>query len=114
MIALDSNQGSAWGIFLRFAPVDAEELDHVTIEISVLGDRGPVTGPGDIEVGRHGITIDYHGRRGLLLPQVASEHGWDSATFLRHVCAKAGLPAETWQEADAHLERFTAQVFREP
>ena len=97
----------------RFPAVTADEFDQLSIEISVLGDRGPVHGPDDIEIGRHGITIDYRGQRGLLLPQVASEHGWDAETFLRHVCSKAGLPAEAWRETDARLERFTAQVFAE-
>jgi AmmeMemoRadiSam system protein A len=97
----------------RFEPVRAEELDHLTIEISVLGDRQRITDASQIEVGTHGLTIDYRGHRGLLLPQVASEHGWDALTFLDHVCAKAGLPAGAWRQSDSALETFTAQVFNE-
>ena len=97
----------------RFNPVTGEEFDSLIIEISVLGDRGEVRGPEDIVIGEHGITIDRQGRRGLLLPQVASDNNWDAETFLEHVCAKAGMPHGSWREEGCELERFTAQVFSE-
>jgi AmmeMemoRadiSam system protein A len=97
----------------RFAPVTPEEFNRLIIEISVLGDHGRVSGPDDIVIGEHGITIDSQGRRGLLLPQVASDNGWDAETFLQHVCAKAGMPPDSWREQSSELERFTAQVFSE-
>jgi len=97
----------------RFPPVADDELEDLTIEISVLSDRQPLEDPTRLEVGTHGLTIDARGRRGLLLPQVATEQGWDARTFLEHVCAKAGLPSDTWQDPHSELETFTAQVFNE-
>lgn len=97
----------------RFAPVTADELDELVIEISVLSNQQPCPGPEAVTIGTHGLTIAAGGRRGLLLPQVASEAGWDAATFLSQVCAKAGLPADAWTQPDAQLETFTAQVFGE-
>jgi AmmeMemoRadiSam system protein A len=97
----------------RFPAVTAEELEDLTIEISVLGDRRQLGEASELEVGTHGLTIEHRGRRGLLLPQVATEHGWDARTFLEHVCAKAGLPGDAWRDADSALETFTAQVFNE-
>jgi len=97
----------------RFPPVTAEELDELTIEISVLSDRARLQEASQLEVGLHGLTIEHRGRRGLLLPQVATEQGSDAQTFLEHVCAKAGVPSGSWREADSALETFTAQVFNE-
>lgn len=97
----------------RFEPVTEDELPEIELEISVLGDHRPVSGPDDVEVGAHGLRITSGARRGLLLPQVASEHGWDAATFVAHVCRKAGLPDDGWRSPDAQLETFTAQVFND-
>ena len=51
-------------------------------------------------------------RRGLLLPQVPTEYGWDRETFLDQVCVKAGLPRDAWRTG-AELYSFTAEVFAE-
>ena len=69
--------------------------------------------PEDVEVGRHGLLIGYGGRRGVLLPQVPVEHGWDRETFLAHTCWKAGLPEDTWRKPGVELFGFTATVFSE-
>jgi AmmeMemoRadiSam system protein A len=97
----------------RFSPVSAEEVEQLTIEVSVLGDRGPVSGVDDIEIGVHGLTISCRGRRGLLLPQVAEERHWTADEFLGNLCGKAGLPNDAWRDPEAVVERFTAQVFSE-
>lgn len=96
----------------RFRPVTIDELAHLLIEISVLTPerQGRVE---EIEVGRHGLMVERDGRRGLLLPQVATEYGWDAVTFLRYTCLKAGLHADAWQR-DARIYLFEAQVFGEP
>lgn len=97
----------------RFEPLTAGELSETRIEISVLGLPEPVKSPQDVEVGRHGIIISKGGHRGLLLPQVPVEQGWDRETYLSHGCLKAGLGPDEWKKG-AEIEVFTAQVFSEP
>lgn len=96
----------------RFAPVRASELDDLAIEISVLGPLEAIDprAPDAIVIGRHGLVVEQGSRRGLLLPQVAPEWGWDRDTFLAHTCTKAGLPADAWQTG-AQVYRFAAEVF---
>ena len=96
----------------RFESVTADELPEVRIEISALGRMRPIR-PEDVEVGRHGLMISHEGRRGVLLPQVPVEHGWDRETFLDHTCVKAGLLPGTWKEEGVELLGFTAEVFGE-
>jgi AmmeMemoRadiSam system protein A len=96
----------------RFEPIEANELKRLKIEISVLGLPEPVKDPGQVQVGVHGIIVSKGFNRGLLLPQVPGEHGWDRETYLSHGCLKAGLPPEDWKKG-AKIEVFTAQVFSE-
>jgi AmmeMemoRadiSam system protein A len=96
---------------IRFSPVAAEEAPLLKIEISVLSPLRPIA-PEEIEIGRHGLVITYGMRRGLLLPQVPVEHGWDALTFLEQTCCKAGLAPDAWQ-CGALVEAFTAEVFGE-
>ena len=96
----------------RFPPVTADELDGLDIELSVLGELEPITAPTDIEIGRHGLLVEHHGHRGLLLPQVAVEWHWDAETFLAQTCHKAGLPRDAWKSG-ASICRFAAEVFAE-
>ncbi len=96
----------------RFPPVQPDELPDIEIEISVLSPLEPVTDVESIEVGRHGLLISRGFSRGLLLPQVAPEYGWNREEFLAHTCRKAGLPPDAWRSG-ARIERFTAEVFAE-
>jgi AmmeMemoRadiSam system protein A len=96
----------------RFEPLEADELKRIKIEISVLGLPETVSDPGQVRVGCHGIIVTKGSRKGLLLPQVPLEYGWDRETYLCHGCLKAGLPAEEWKRG-VKLEVFTAQVFSE-
>lgn len=96
----------------RFAPVRLAELPTLAIEVSVLGPLVPIA-PAQVEVGRHGLIVGDGRRRGVLLPQVAVDHGWDKETFLAHTCLKAGLSAETWRRPGIELQAFTAEVFGE-
>ena len=96
----------------RFAPVNPAELGELRIEISALGPLEPIR-PADVEVGRHGLLISHRSRRGVLLPQVPVEQGWDRETFLEHTCRKAGLPEDAWREQGVELLGFTAAVFGE-
>jgi AmmeMemoRadiSam system protein A len=96
----------------RFLPVTLEELPALQIEISVLEPPRRAR-PEEVEVGRHGVIVGRRHNRGLLLPQVAVEHGWDRETFLNHTCLKAGLPAGAWQQPDTEIQVFSAVVFSE-
>jgi hypothetical protein len=96
----------------RFEPVGRGELSQLHVEISVLTPLVP-TRAEDVEVGIHGLVVRHAGRSGLLLPQVAVEHGWDREVFLDHTCRKAGLPPGTWRRPDVELLSFTAEVFGE-
>ncbi len=98
----------------RFPPIRLDEVARMDIEISVLGGRAPVAGPGDVTIGEHGLMVlSPSGQRGLLLPRVAVDHGWDAEAFLARTCEKAGLPPNFWRRPEASCERFTAQVFDE-
>lgn len=97
----------------RFPPLARDELEKVSLEISVLSPFRRTTDPSEIRVGTHGILIRSRGRSGLLLPQVATEQGWDRGEFLAHTCRKAGLPDDAWRDPDAVIEIFSATVFGE-
>ncbi len=92
----------------RFKPVRASELASLQIEISVLSPMTLVTDLTQVTIGRDGLFIDGQGHRGLLLPDVASEYGWDDQDYLRGIYLKAGLPNDAWP-SHAKLYRFTAQ-----
>ncbi len=93
----------------RFLPVTTEEALKLEVSLSVLSLLFPIR-PEAVDVGRHGLIISQGARRGLLLPQVPVEHGWDRETFLEQTCRKAGLPLDAWRKA-ATIEAFTAEVF---
>jgi AmmeMemoRadiSam system protein A len=97
----------------RFPPVAPEELESLHLEISVMSPIVPVENVDEIEVGRDGLIIRRGSRAGLLLPQVATEYGWDRETFLRQTCHKAGLPADAWRQPGTTIEKFSAEVFGE-
>lgn len=96
----------------RFAPVEPEELADIDIEISVLSPLREITDVNEIEVGRHGIFIMKGRNRGVLLPQVAIDHGFDRDTFLSETCLKADLPEDAWQN-NASIYIFEAEIFGE-
>lgn len=95
----------------RFSPVTEEEAGKLKISLSVLSPLFPIRAE-EVEVGRHGLMISDGMRRGLLLPQVPVEHGWDRETFLQQTCRKAGLPLDAWRKF-ASIDAFTAEVFGE-
>lgn len=96
----------------RFSPVGPDELPLLAIEISVLSPLRRITDVNEIEVGRHGIYIMQGKKRGVLLPQVATEHGFDRETFLDETCMKAGLEPQAWRNG-AEIHIFEAEIFRE-
>ncbi|MBM3791647.1 MAG: AmmeMemoRadiSam system protein A [Acidobacteria bacterium] len=97
----------------RFSPVTKEESGRLEIEISVLTPMQRIEETEQIEVGRHGLYIVRGAQRGLLLPQVAVQYGWDRGTFLNQACRKAGLKDDAWKQASTAIHVFEAQVFSE-
>lgn len=97
----------------RFPPLQSSELKRISIEITVLSPLKRIEDPKEIEVGKHGIVIKRGPYQGLLLPQVATEEGWDRQTFLAHTCLKAGLPSDAWKEKGTEIYIFTGEVFGE-
>jgi AmmeMemoRadiSam system protein A len=95
----------------RFPPLRREELRDIDIEISVLTPLRRITDVGEIQVGTHGIYLRRGAYSGLLLPQVATEWGWDRNTFLEHTCEKAHLPKDAWKDKKAEIYIFSADVF---
>ena len=95
----------------RFTPVKENELPELELEISVLTPLKRITDVNEIQVGKHGIYIVKGMWAGLLLPQVATEYGWDRQTFLEHTCQKAGLPSNAWKEKDTEIYIFSADIF---
>ena len=97
----------------RFMPVREDELDELKIEISVLSPLQKIRDTDGVEVGTHGLLVESGRCRGLLLPQVATDFGWDRETFLSQTCRKAGLPADAWKDRSTTISVFTAEVFGE-
>ena len=96
----------------RFYPMKTDDLADFTIDISALSPLVKVASVDEIRVGTHGIYIVKKSYRGVLLPQVATEYGWNRDQFLQHTCIKAGLPEDAWQ-GECDIYRFSAQVFGE-
>jgi AmmeMemoRadiSam system protein A len=95
----------------RFLPVNEREWKDTDLEISVLTPMTKVESVEEIEVGVHGIYVEKGMYSGLLLPQVATENGWDRETFLENTCMKAGLPRDAWKTGDIDIYIFSADVF---
>ena len=94
----------------RFPAMRSEELGDLHIEISVLSPLAPIR-PEEIEIGRHGLVVSDENHRGLLLPQVAPEHGLNREQFLAETCRKARLPQEAWRWPSTRIQGFTCEVF---
>lgn len=95
----------------RFPPLTAREFKDIDIEISVLTPLRRIKNVEEIQVGVHGLYLINGSCRGLLLPQVATEYGWDRDTFLQHTCQKAGLPPMAWKDPQTEIYIFSAEIF---
>lgn len=103
----------------RFSPVTVNELEDLDIEVSVLTqpelievDR-PEEYMDKIKIGEDGLIIERGPYKGLLLPQVAVEWGWNVEEFLYNTCVKAGLTADCWIFPDVKIYKFSSQVFKD-
>ena len=104
----------------RFAAVRKDEfLQSITVEVTVLSPlediivKSPLDLPLNIKVGRDGLFLDGFGTRGLLLPQVAVDEGFDEEEFLNECCLKAGLMPDAWVTGSVKVARFQGQIFSE-
>ena len=103
----------------RFPPLSPEELDQIVFEVSVLTPpqlveaENPKRLPSKIEVGKDGLIVERGFNKGLLLPQVPVEYGWEEEEFLCQCCIKAGLPADSWLIKTTKIHKFQAIVFEE-
>jgi len=95
----------------RFSPVTEPELPAIGVELSVLSEKVAVRSEGEIQIGRDGLYVEAPSGRGLLLPQVAGENGWDVGTFVRQVFRKGGIPPAPLDDPGISVYRFSAQVF---
>jgi len=96
----------------RFYPMKEGDLTDFELEISVLSPLNKISSLEEVVVGKHGLYLEKNFSRGVLLPQVAVEHGWDRETFLNQTALKAGLKKDDWKEG-AEIYLFTAEVFGE-
>ena len=103
----------------RFPPLIEDEIDKITIEISVLTKPQEIKNAQksdvikDVEVGKDGLIVEYSGYSGLLLPQVATEEEWNSEHFLEQTCIKAGISPKSWKNKTCRIYKFQAQIFSE-
>jgi uncharacterized protein (TIGR00296 family) len=103
----------------RFPPVSTEELDHILFEVSVLTPPQPVKVdkptdyPSNIKVGQDGLIVEKGYYKGLLLPQVPIEWGWDEEEFLCQCCIKAGLPPDSWLLKGTTIHKFSCIIAQE-
>lgn len=103
----------------RFPPLAEDELDVIVIEVSLLTppELIEVNSPKDyldkIIIGRDGLILEKGMNRGLLLPQVPVEWGWDVEEFLAHTCNKAGLLPDAWLDAGTRIYSFSGEIFTE-
>ena len=103
----------------RFSPLDETELDNIIIEVTILTkpEEIKVGKPqeylDEIEIGRDGLIVEQGFFKGLLLPQVPVEQGWDKEEFLSHTCMKAGLMPDAWFDKNIKISKFGGQVFTE-
>ena len=103
----------------RFPPLEENELNNIIIEVTILTkpETINVNQPQDylkeIEIGRVGLIVEQGFFKGLLLPQVPVEQGWDIEEFLSHTCMKAGLMPDAWYDKNTKISKFIGQVFTE-
>jgi AmmeMemoRadiSam system protein A len=96
----------------RFMPLSAAESPLIQIEISVLSPLRRILSE-EIVIGVHGLLVMAGARRGLLLPQVATEFGWGVEMFLEQTCRKAGLAFDSWKQSGCEIYGFTTEKFGE-
>ncbi len=95
----------------RFVPLVVQEFEQLAIEVAVLSPTEPLSVPSEAALmkvlvpGRDGVVLNFRGHRATFLPKVW-DHLPDSASFLRELKRKAGLPADFWSP-EILIERYS-------
>ncbi|WP_075050411.1 TIGR00296 family protein [Ignicoccus islandicus] len=100
----------------RFYPVSLDEMDHLVVEVSVLGDHETYSAREalkKIKIGETGIIIRRGPFSGVLLPEVPVEYCWDEETFIAETCIKAGLPPDCWLDEGTQATLFRGRTWTE-
>ena len=103
----------------RFPPVELSELSDIVIEVTVLTPPqliecpDPADYPSKVEVGKDGLIVERDWAKGLLLPQVPVEWGWDAEELLMQCCIKAGVSPDSWLLKGTRIYKFQGKVFSE-
>ncbi|MBE3071327.1 MAG: AmmeMemoRadiSam system protein B [Planctomycetes bacterium] len=95
-------------------PISAKEEPSLQVEISVLTPMRRLYDLEKIEIGRDGLVMTRGRQRGVFLPQVPGEQGWNREQYLVNLCGKAGLPNDAYKDPETEIYSFSAQVFHEP
>ena len=102
----------------RFPALKTDEYGDLEFEVTVLTQpelievAHPDQYLDEIEIGVDGLIIQKGYAKGLLLPQVAPENGFDAETFLEHTCMKAGISADSWMDESCDVYKFQGQIFK--
>jgi uncharacterized protein (TIGR00296 family) len=103
----------------RFPSLTKNELKNIDFEVTVLTKPKllQVDNPSEylnkIIIGQDGLIVKNKLNKGLLLPQVATEHNMNTEAFLANTCIKAGLDTQFWLEKETKIYTFQGQVFKE-
>ncbi len=96
----------------RFPPLALGELKDLKMHVSFLTAPAPIKSFRDIRTGTDGIIVTHGWKKGVYLPEVATETGWDARTFFES-CAleKAGLTEQELENAS--IEVFQTEGFED-
>jgi uncharacterized protein (TIGR00296 family) len=103
----------------RFKSLKESELEKVVVEVTILTPPEPMIVDkreellNVIKIGKHGLMLEYKGRRGVFLPQVPVEWDWNVTEYLENLCMKAGIPKDKWKEDDCKIMSFEGRIFKE-
>src|SRR5262249_2487717 len=100
----------------RLPPISPTELAYVDLHVNLLRSLTPMPARGRDRIdagegGRQGLRIQRGDSSGLPLPTVPVEHQWNSESFLRQLCRKAGLPTTAWEDDETLLMTFESSEF---
>lgn len=98
----------------RFAPLTAEEIPLISLEISVLTTPRRMQFNSEADLlqqilpGADGLILSDAGHRGTFLPSVWQQLP-EKQAFLQHLKIKAGLPTNYWSNSIT-VERYTTEL----